>query len=379
MALDGFTDGSELADDTAWAGRNEFWSRRKSNSSPVGKRGRRSTPLVLCGHGVRLRIDHGTLLIHDGFTHYPQERKTYRFFKGDQNLPPRIIMLDGSGGLTFDVIRWLSDQRLPLVMLDYQGEAYSVLGDAGYSANAEKVRWQIETRNDPERRLAFSCDLIAAKVQASQNTLDVAIPASKARDAAIASAEATLRRLASGTVKSVDELRIVEAVAAAAYFKAWAGLPILWRYRSKHAVPDAWLTIGARNTLGSGTSLSNRNAKHPVNAILNYAYGLLYSQVHVEAVSQGYDPRRGIMHHDRDDKDAFAWVFDMIEPRRPTVDAAVLKFVLGNQFRGSDFVVRPDGVCRLVPQLARAVAEHCWTPISPAGSNSTADTYRTRA
>jgi CRISPR-associated protein Cas1 len=65
------------------------------------------------------------------------------------------------------------------------------------------------------------------------------------------------------------------------------------------------------------------------------------------------------MHHDRDDGDAFAWVFDMIEPRRALVDAAVLKFVLETPLTGADFVLRTDGVCRLAPQLARHVAKLC--------------------
>ena len=94
-----------------------------------------------------------------------------------------------------------------------------------------------------------------------------------------------------------------------------------------------------------------------MNAILNYAYGMLVSQMHIEAVAEGYDPRRGIMHHDRDAGDAFAWVFDVIEPRRAVVDGRVLKFVLSTTFSGADFALSSDGVCRLTPQLARRVAE----------------------
>ena len=35
-----------------------------------------------------------SLLVRNGFTHYPQKQETYRYFKGDPDLPPRIIMLD---------------------------------------------------------------------------------------------------------------------------------------------------------------------------------------------------------------------------------------------------------------------------------------------
>lgn len=312
--------------------------------------------MILCGHGVSLKVDKGTLLIRDGFTHWPQERTEYRLFKGAQDLPPRIVMLDGSGTLTFDVLTWLSQQRIPLIRLDYQGNVESVIGGAGFAMDPAKVQWQIETRNDPKRRLEFSCGLIAAKLRASLETLRAVVPDSAARHVAIVRTEASLSRLEAGSVRTVDELRMVEAAAAASYFNAWNGLPLKWRSKWKYPVPDTWLTIGARGSTGRGRAISNRNAKHPVNAVLNYAYGMLNSQVHIEAVADGFDPRRGIMHHDREDRDAFAWVFDMIEPRRAQVDAAVLNFVLKTPLTGADFIVRSDGVCRLAPQLARAVA-----------------------
>lgn len=312
--------------------------------------------MILCGHGVSLKIDKGTLLIRDGFTHWPQERRELRLFKGARDLPPRIVMLDGSGSLSFDVVSWLSEQRIPLVRLNYQGDVASVIGGAGFAMCPDKVRWQIETRDDPEKRLAFSCDLIGRKLESSLETLRLAIPA-KAASPAISQIEAARAKVESGSVATIDELRMIEAVAAGAYFASWQGLQLEWRTRRRHPIPDAWLTINGRNSVGSGRSLSNRNAKHPLNAVLNYAYGMLSSQVQIELVADGYDPRRGIMHHDRKDSDALAFVFDMIEPRRAAIDAKVLKFMLSSAFTGADFVIRPDGVCRLAPQLARRVSQ----------------------
>ncbi|WP_421935596.1 CRISPR-associated endonuclease Cas1 [Phenylobacterium sp.] len=267
-------------------------------------------------------------------------------------------MLDGSGSISFDVLTWLSEQNMPLVRLDYQGGVVSVIGGSGFAMQPEKLLWQFETRNDPTRRLEFSRQLIREKLTGTLTTLREVIPSRRERDLAVAKAETTIVRIDAGHFSSVDELRIAEATCAASYFSAWQGLPLRWRQKIKHPIPDDWLTIGPRNTLGKkGRYLSNRNARHPVNAVLNYAYGMLRSQVHIEAVAAGFDPGRGVMHHDRDDGDAFAWVFDMIEPRRAEVDAKVLKFMLDTPLKGADFVIRSDGVCRLVPQLARRVAE----------------------
>jgi CRISPR-associated protein Cas1 len=90
-------------DDHEWADRSRHWGQRGGGSKD--RRIRRKPlrgPLILAGHGVSLRIEAGTLLIRNGFTHYPQKQETFRLFKGDVDLPPRIIMLDGSGSITFD-------------------------------------------------------------------------------------------------------------------------------------------------------------------------------------------------------------------------------------------------------------------------------------
>lgn len=47
----------------------------------------------------------------------------------------------------------------------------------------------------------------------------------------------------------------------------------------------------------------------------------------------------------------------MMEPGRPVVDAAVLKFLTRTELTGADFTIREDGVCRRAPQLARRVVE----------------------
>ena len=85
-------------------------------------------------------------------------------------------------------------------------------------------------------------------------------------------------------------------------------------------------------------------ASHPVNAILNYAYAVLQSQVQIRLVAEGYDPMLGVMHYDR--KGAPAFVFDMMEPERPKVDQAVLLFLKSEALHPADFTIREDGVIR---------------------------------
>lgn len=314
------------------------------------KRERQREPLILCGHGVTLRIEQGVLTIRNGFTHYPQERQIYHFFKGDLALPPRIIMLDGSGSLSFDVVAWLSEQNVPLFRIDWTGNVASVIGGSGFAQSSERVLWQIQTRADPEQRLRFCADLIAGKLHASIETLRAAVPASAARSNAIAKTEASIDLLEAAAARTVEEVRLIEARAASAYFTSWHGAPVHFRSKTRHPIPDAWLSIPSRRTIKDGGA-TNRHARHPVNAMLNYGYAVLHTRVQAELAAEGYDPRLGVMHETRSDAQAF--VLDMIELRRPIVDRQVLRFVFASTFSGADFVIRDDGVCRLSPQLAR--------------------------
>jgi CRISPR-associated endonuclease Cas1 len=343
------------AERDSWSSRNEHWiSETCKAAKSRRRRERRKEPLILCGHGVSLRVDGGTLLIRNGLTHYPQQREEFRLFKGEPAIPPRIIMLDGSGCITFDVLDWLAEQRVPLVRINWQGEAVSVIAGSGFAADREKVRWQTETRADPGRRMEFATQLIRRKIAASIETLEAVISEATPRDTALVRLHRELDGLTARQPDSVPDLLGIEGRAAAAYFKAWEGIPLRWRSTGRRPIPDSWQTIGPRAAIRSGRA-KNARASHPLNAMLNYALAILQSQVQIEAVAAGYDPTLGIMHNGY--QGSPAWVFDLMEPSRPKVDAAVLRFALAETFSPADFVLRADGVVRLAPQLARRVCQ----------------------
>ena len=177
---------TEFDESTAigWCQRSEFWiAASAAMSGPIRKkRERNSQPLILNGHGVSLRVQNGSLIIRDGFTHYPQDQKRYRFFPRDLELPKRILLLDGSGTLSFEVLNWLADQGVALARVKWTGEVATVAGGNGYAADGKKLDWQKETRGDSSKRLSFAADLIRQKIVASLEVLDSYISSSRARE-----------------------------------------------------------------------------------------------------------------------------------------------------------------------------------------------------
>ena len=301
---------------------------------------------------MRFRVDHGALLVRDGFTHYPQAVREHRFFKGARDLPSRIVVLDGNGSLSFDVLSWLAEQQIPLIKIDWRGEVITV-ANSGYASDPQKVAQQIEaTRNG--NSVVIATQLIRQKVENSLQTLKHAISKSPEREAAIAKLTADARLLAQQTPKSINALLGIEGRAAAAYFKPWPFVPLNWKGTRRHAIPKEWLFVGQRQSaVGHKTGSRNRRASQPFHAMLNYAYAVLESQVRMQIVAHGYDPRIGFLHSTG--KDRHALVLDLMEPQRPIIDRALLKFVQSQIFEPGDFSIRADGACRINPELAKQI------------------------
>ncbi len=344
--------GKEAREEAAWAERGQLWESvaAQKPSPPRSYRWRKveRKPLVLVGHGVRLRVHQGTLLVQNGFTHYPQKREELRLFPGDRRLPSRIIALDSDGSISLDVIKWLSQQSIPLVLLSWQGEVVSVVGDGAVYDPA--LRDSQLAAHCSGARLQISTEFIRGKITNSCDTL-VTLPPSPAIDAAVDKLEVILGELRQTPPIDIDSLLLAEAQAAYAYFMAWQMLPLRWKGIGRKPIPPEWHHVVARPSMASGR---NRHATHPVNAILNYAYAVLESQVRIAAVAQGLDPTIGYLHAHRPRRAAL--VYDLMEPLRPRVDRLVLGFVRSHTLSPNDFVLSADGVCRLHPQLARHVA-----------------------
>ena len=344
-------------DDSAdeWAIRSELWIAESGKLQRKRRlRDRNSNPLILTGHGTSLRVEGGALVIRQGFTHYPQEREQHRFFKGELTLPPAIILLGGSGSLSFDVLNWLGEQGVALARITGEGGFAVMASGAGFSANSDKLRWQFDMQRDPAKRIDFARELIARKLENSKTTIEGQFPDSEAGERANAKACDAIARLKAGGFSDMNEIRSIEGEAAGAYWRAWVGVEMHWTARTRYPVPDDWHRYRSRSSVLTGHKKKNRKASHPINAMLNYAYAVKAAQLQIRAVADGFDPNAGIMHHYRDDFPSY--VYDLIEPERPKVDAVILSFARGRTFSGADFILRKDGACRLSPQLARAVA-----------------------
>jgi CRISPR-associated endonuclease Cas1 len=180
-------------------------------------------------------------------------------------------------------------------------------------------------------------------------------------------------------VESIDAIRIIEARAAKAYWKAWRAIPIIFPDKELSRIPEHWRNFGSRVSPLSG---SPRLAANPVNAILNYLYALLEAECRLAVAALGLDPGMGVLHMDTINRDSLAC--DLMEPVRPDVDAYVLKWILSQPLKKAWFLEERNGNCRLMADLAIQLAETASTwarlvaPLAEWAVKEIASTTKTR-
>jgi CRISPR-associated protein Cas1 len=86
---------------------------------------------------------------------------------------------------------------------------------------------------------------------------------------------------------------------------------------------------------------SRNPAKDEFNALLNYAYGVLYSKVEKSCIIAGLDPYVGFIHTDHYNKKSL--VFDLIENYRAWADEAVINLFASRKVKVEHFDSIPNG------------------------------------
>jgi CRISPR-associated endonuclease Cas1 len=344
-----------IAVENGWADRCAYWSNQVIPAKKIDRRRKAAAGpvIILAGYGARLFVDHGTLVVHDGLTHYPQQRKEWQFFQGEWRTPSRIVVIDAKGGLTFDALRWLAEQNVQLIHLNWRGEVIHVVGGTGYAIDRKRTEAQLAARENGIG-LRLSQRLIAEKIANSIGTLREALPSSPEIERVLLKLDNEVTEIRRSPPKSISGLLGIEGRVAYTYFGAWRSVPLRWKGIGKRTIPDDWLNIGPRQSMAATKQTNrNRHASHPVNAMLNYAYGILRNHVHRRIIAVGLDPSIGYLHGNYGNKAAL--VYDLMEPIRPIADRAVLEFVQRHVFDPADFTLTKEGVCRLNPQLAQSV------------------------
>jgi len=294
----------------------------------------------LNGYGIRVQVNAGHLLLHDGIA---DDRCTIRLPRVNHGLK-RLVLIGSDGFITLEALRWLADQDASFVMLDRRGKVLAVTGPV--SPSDAKLRRAQALAIGNGTALKISKELISQKLAGQELLVRDMLHDSAAADA-IARFKDELQ-----SAEGIEVVRLIEAQAARCYWQSWANIPIHWPRKDERRVPEHWKRFGSRI---SPLTHSPRLAANPPNALSNLIYSILEAESRLAASAMGLDPGIGLLHVDTPNRDSLAC--DIMEPIRAKCDAFVLDWLQREPLRRSDFWEDRNGNCRIASPLAIKLCE----------------------
>jgi CRISPR-associated endonuclease Cas1 len=304
--------------------------------------------VVVSGTGPAIRVDGNQLVIRDG----PQETRPFTLTRAEASRRLRHVIVCGHAGgfITFDALRWLRDTGVAFSQLDWDGAIVIASGPRGPDRPAlRRSQALVCSGVAPSTAVAMAREILHTKLKGQ---------AEIARLMGSADAGATINGLATAVVRETDGSKVlsVEARAASIYWKLWNDVPVRFARRNPQRLgrngrwrpgrSDLWLTFGPRASVLTGKGF---RATTPGNALLNYLYAVLETEMTVALLAVGLDPGIGIFHSDIDRRASLA--LDAIEAVRPYVDHWVFDYLSSSVFANRDFTELPDGEVRLTHPL----------------------------
>ena len=263
-----------------------------------------SSQLVLSGYGLFLRKKSERLLVKKGDNLIYQ----FPFFRLNE-----VVIASRGIALSSDLIEELCERGVRVSFLDNRGQPYALLSSPMLSATVHARREQLLAFHDG-RGLAFAQAVVSGKIANQERLLryfgKYMKKADPGRFQAIEHAAKALKaqRTKAAAVQGncIDEVRDslmgIEGLAGRLYWE------------------------GVRTIIGQRVEFfgrEHRGATDAVNSLLNYGYGILYSQVWGAVLNAGLEPFAGFLHVDRPGKPSL--VLDLVEEfRQPVVDRAVI-------------------------------------------------------
>lgn len=238
----------------------------------------------------------------------------------------QIIIL-GKGAITFDAISLLATNNVDLIAVDWRGNIQYRLASREHN-NVQIRKQQYLSLNDL-RSGYLAKKFIESKIKNQKATIgtlsksrggvDFLIDKRKKLDNLL---KALLRIKNQPSEKIRSDIFGIEGMASHEYWQAF-----------RYVIDDDYEFL----------KRSGRGAPDIVNAMLNYSYAILASEVLKALHISGLDPYQGFLHADRYGRTSL--VFDLMEEfRQQIVDKSVLKLINLGQINKDDFELKEGSV-----------------------------------
>jgi CRISPR-associated protein Cas1 len=254
----------------------------------------------------------------------------------------RQVLITGHGAITFDALNLLSKNGVDVILIDQQGELSARLSFPELRTVLTR-REQYYAYKD-KRGVILGKEFVLAKLRNQYSTLGTIAKRRKDSDANSADKiyekreEISLRihemeQVNGENIEYVrDSIMGIEGVASANY---WSAIALI--------IPEEFGFKGR----------SGRYAPDPVNAMLNYGYGILEGEIWRAIHFAGLDPYGGFLHVDKPGKPSL--VLDLMEEfRQQLIDKSIIKLLSRKEIKPEDFSIK-DNLCFLGDKARRTL------------------------
>ncbi len=310
-------------------------------------------PLVLSGYGISMEVEKACLTIKD-------KDETIKF--EPHRIPYDSIIIDGHyGAITFEALRWLAKHDVPILLMNWNGNLLSLISPKNENNGQLRIK-QFEKYLDGKERINIAEKIVMEKVKNSLNLLKnlskfyMEIDFKGIENNFSEEFKTYNNNVMKKEPQDKDRAELLED-------NLKANLSGLLMYEGRIAT-IYWNELGkVFNKLApdfnfhSRKNLSyswNMNASDPINALLNYGYGILEGMVRNNINKIGLDPSIGFLHEIAPSKNPL--VYDIQELFRYVIDYSVIQ-LLEKGLKKSDFITTENYHIRLKPETSRKLIE----------------------
>ena len=280
--------------------------------------------LYVDSYGAFLNVKNGMFQV------IPKNSPSHRFAVDTVN----VIFLTEGVSLSADALMLAIEHEIPVVLLNYLGQAVGQVWHGKFGSIASIRRHQVYFADHTEGWHWMATHL-AQKID-NQNLLLQWVSTEYPHildynaERRLGRTRATLDGLAKQFKRYVFthtdfkriamDFRAYEATASRHYFRFLASVMphSKWQFESRSAKP----------------------ARDYFNCLLNYLYGMLYAQTELALIKVGIDPTLGILHVDRHNRPTM--VYDFIEPFRQWADRVAFDLAMADAVPSDGFMQVPS-------------------------------------
>jgi CRISPR-associated protein Cas1 len=255
---------------------------------------------ILSGYGYSISVRNQRIVLKNGTDVFTEKSETEEYIP--TALPySRLVLIGKNGYVSTKAIHLLTENHISLIFLDTFGNLKaSIQEDMSSFTGVYRRMGQYDTFRDDIKCLAMQKDLVIRKLQSEIDFVTDGI------------VKAKLSKLQDYVRKSRTYHEILSCEAKAG---------IIWRNYYSSLFDESYQYDSRKN---AGRRAKPRYATHVINALLNYGFSVLYSEVAKQIHAQGLDAYYGFYHKSHESEQAL--VYDLIEPYRILVESSVLEF-----------------------------------------------------